>query len=224
MTMKSRLLVGSIIVLLFAGFIGKRLITKPNVVMKSVPYYNTADCMPTWIPDPNEAKRSITHIIGDFTCFDQTGATITRKTILGKIHIANFIFTTCAGLCPQMSHQFKILQDSLIRDTNVVLLSFSVTPQIDSVSRLKDYGEMMGAIPSKWHLLTGDKQAIYDLARKSYFAEEAAGISKDSSQFLHTEHFILADQTGRIRGIYNGTLRLESERLLEDIRTLVNEK
>ncbi len=99
-----------------------------------------------------------------------------------------------------------------------------MTPKTDSVTRLHEYAAMIGANPNKWHMLTGDKAAIYDLARNGYFAEQSAGISKDSSQFLHTEHFVLVDRSCRIRGIYNGTLASENERLLEDIRSIEQEE
>jgi protein SCO1 len=75
-----------------------------------------------------------------------------------------------------------------------------------------------------WHFLTGNKADIYQLARQSYFAEEEIGYNKDSTEFLHTEHFILVDKKKRIRGIYNGTLALEMQQLITDIRVLRDEK
>ena len=103
------------------------------------------------------------------------------------------------------------------------MLSYSVTPWVDSVSRLKKFADKYSIQTDKWHLLTGSTNSIYTLARQSYFAEEETGYSKDSSEFLHTEHFILVDKQGYIRGIYNGTLPLETQRLKEDIDILLKE-
>ena len=100
------------------------------------------------------------------------------------------------------------------------ILSFSVTPWIDDSKKLLDYASFYQIKSNNWHFLTGDKSKIYDLARRSYFAEEDFGFTKDSTDFLHTEHFILVDQNKKIRGIYNGTLRLEAEQLVKDIAVL----
>ena len=102
------------------------------------------------------------------------------------------------------------------------ILSFSVTPWIDSSEKLLEYTKLYNINSNNWCFLTGNKSKIYNLARKSYFAEERFGYTKDSAQFLHTEHFILVDQQKRIRGIYNGTLALEAEQLIKDIVVLKN--
>jgi len=108
-------------------------------------------------------------------------------------------------------------------DSSVVILSYSVTPWIDTPEKLKDFKSRKQIDKQNWHFLTGNKGSIYKLARQSYFAEESLGFSKDSTEFLHTEHFILVDPTGRIRGIYNGTLQLEAEQLIKDIGVLKKE-
>nr|WP_240625846.1 SCO family protein [Spirosoma pollinicola] len=123
-----------------------------------------------------------------------------------------------------MTNLLKAVQDTFRNEPKVQLLSFSVTPWLDSVPQLRRYAKSKGINSTKWHLLTGNRSRIYDLARKSYFAEEAIGFTKDSSEFLHTEHLILVDQTRRIRGIYNGTLPLDIDKLIADIQTLLKEK
>ena len=105
-------------------------------------------------------------------------------------------------------------------DSTVQIVSFTVTPWIDNPDLLKRYKEEYTMNSSNWNFLTGNKNKIYDLARKSYFAEEEIGFTKDSTDFLHTEHFILVDKKLRIRGVYNGTLRLEVEQLIKDINLL----
>ena len=192
---------------------------KPSEILR-LPFYNSPDFTPSFISDSIEITKKITHLIPNFSLLNQDSLLITNKAIEGKIHVANFIFTSCGSICPTMSKNMKILSDSLGENSKVVLLSYSVTPWIDKPHVLKEYKKNQGIENKNWHFLTGEKSAIYTLARKGYFAEEDFGFSKDSSEFLHTEHFILIDKNKRIRGIYNGTLSLEMKKILEDVKTL----
>jgi protein SCO1/2 len=188
-----------------------------------LPYYNEPDFTPIFITDKSEVESKIKHIIADFSFLNQDSILISQKAIEGKIHIANFIFTSCGSICPKMTTNLKIVNDSLKNHSDIVLLSYSVTPWIDTPPVLKNYKAKNEITNPNWHFLTGSKKDIYSLARKSYFAEEDFGFSKDSNEFLHTEHFILVDKTKRIRGIYNGTLELEMQQMLDDIKTLEKE-
>ncbi|RZK76163.1 MAG: SCO family protein, partial [Pedobacter sp.] len=129
-------------------------------------------------------------------------------------------FTGCGSICPGMTQNLKSVSDTLAGRTDVVFLSYSVTPWIDNPCALKKYKNRFDITDRNWHFLTGTKSDIYTLARTSYFAEEDLGFTKDSTEFLHTEHFILVDKHKRIRGIYNGTLRLEMQQLTADILAL----
>jgi protein SCO1 len=192
--------------------------------VKQLPYYNTPDFTPLFLSSDREVKEKVPHTISTFSFIDQWGNNITERHIDGKIHVANFIFTRCGSICPVMTKHMKLLQDQFRNDTSVVLLSYSVTPWADSVTRLKAYADQNEISAPNWHLLTGNKGEIYQLARKSYYAEEDLGYTKDSTEFLHTEHILLVDKTKRIRGIYNGTLQLETEQLIRDIKELQNNK
>lgn len=114
------------------------------------------------------------------------------------------------------------IQKEFGEDDSVMLLSHSVTPEIDSVSVLRDYADEKGVIDAKWNVTTGDKKHIYELARKSYFAvvDEGDGGVQD---FIHTENFILVDKKRQIRGYYDGTQDEEMDRLIGDIKTLQKE-
>lgn len=191
---------------------------------KVLPYYNTPEFTPTFLNSDKEVAQKINHTIGNFSFTNQDNETITQKNVNDKIHVANFIFTSCGSICPVMTKQMKLVEKAFLNDTNLVILSYSVTPWIDSVSRLKKYAAANQIQKSNWYLLTGGKNEIYTLARQSYFAEEDLGFTKDSSQFLHTEHVLLVDKTKRIRGIYNGTLQLEMEQLVKDIQKLKEEE
>lgn len=154
---------------------------------------------------------------------NQDSTVINEKSLNGKIHIANFIFTSCGSICPTITKNMKTVSDYFISDKNIQFLSFSVTPWIDTPSVLKQFKAKYNIKTKNWNFLTGNKSEIYKIARKSYFAEEDIGFSKDSTEFLHTEHFILVDKNRRIRGIYNGTLTLEMQQLIDNIKTLKRE-
>lgn len=187
----------------------------------ALPYYNEPDFTPIFIEDKADVKTKIKHTIGDFSFLNQDSVKVSEKNIEGKIHVANFIFTSCGSICPTMTKNMKMVSASLKNE--LVLLSYSVTPWIDKPSVLKEFKAKNKIENPNWHFLTGSKSAIYQLARQSYFAEEDIGFSKDSTEFLHTEHFVLVDKSKRIRGIYNGTLSLEMQQLIDDIKTLKEE-
>ncbi|MCF1421032.1 SCO family protein [Mangrovimonas futianensis] len=162
------------------------------------------------------------HKISDFKLVNQNGDTITQDVYKDKIYIADFFFTTCQTICPIMTDNMAQLQEKLKDDNQVMLLSHSVTPEIDSVPQLKKYALKKGVIDSKWNLVTGDKKQIYELARKSYLAVKTDG---DGGPFdmIHTENFMLIDKKKQIRGFYDGTNQEDMERLLNDIKTLEKE-
>jgi protein SCO1/2 len=162
------------------------------------------------------------HKIAPFSLTNQNGAIITQKAYENKIYVADFFFTTCPTICPKMTANMGLLQEALKENDQVRLLSFSVTPEIDSVAQLKKYALEKGVIDSKWNLLTGDKKQIYELARKSYLAVKNDG-DGGPHDMIHTENFILVDPEKRIRGFYDGTDTVAMETLLSDIELLQQE-
>lgn len=197
---------------------------QPAAKVEALPYFNTPDFTPVFITSENEKNIKITHTIAPFSFEDQDGKIITNKEVEGKVHVADFIFTSCGSICPKMTNSMNEISAAFEKDKDVVLLSFTVTPWIDTKDVLKRYKENQNITNPNWHFLTGDKAEIYNLARQSYFAEEDIGFTKDSSEFLHTEHFILVDKTQRIRGIYNGTLQPDIQNLIKDIQLLKKEE
>jgi len=183
-----------------------------------LPVYQPADFNPELV-DAEISHIKKYHRVADFSLVNQNGDTITRSDYDGHIYIADFFFTTCPTICPIMTENMTYLQDELRDQPEVLLLSHSVTPEIDSVPRLKEYALEKGVIDAKWNLVTGDKKQIYELARKSYMAVKTDG---DGGPFdmIHTENFILVDKEGRIRGTYDGTRREEMARLLEELQIL----
>jgi len=159
------------------------------------------------------------HQIAPFRLTNQNGKIITQRDYQDKIYVADFFFTTCPTICPKMTENMALIQARILDDSQVKLLSFSVTPQIDSVAQLKRYAIEKEVNDQKWNLVTGDKKEIYTLARKSFLAVKEEG---DGGPFdmIHTENFILVDPEKRIRGFYDGTDIKAMEELLQDITTL----
>lgn len=184
-----------------------------------LPFYNTADFTPEWIEQADPQFKQI-HTIDNFSLTNQNGQTISNKSLEGSIYVADFFFTICPSICPKMTSNLSRIQDAFTAE-QVKITSFSVMPWADSVSVLKNYADVKGIKSNQWHLLTGETEEIYKLARKSFFAEKEIGLDKSSDEFLHTENFILVDTKGRIRGVYNGTLPIEMSRLQQDIQALL---
>ena len=159
------------------------------------------------------------HRIGDFSLLNQNGNNVTQEDYKNKIYVADFFFTTCPDICPIMTGNMLYLQENL-KDTNVMLASFSVTPKIDTVEVLKEYSTLKGVDDSRWNLMTGDKKQIYDLARKSYLVAKAIPDGKNHGM-IHTENFVLVDRDKRIRGYYDGTNIEDMNKLLDDIQILI---
>jgi len=163
------------------------------------------------------------HKIDNFSLLNQNNAIITNETYDGKIYVADFFFTTCPGICPIMKENMITLQDEFIDDDNILLLSHTVMPEIDSVKVLKKYSQEKGVVDSKWNLVTGDKKQIYNLARKSYLVAEDIASSNDY-EMIHTENFVLVDSKRRIRGFYDGTDKNVMSNLINDIKILKREE
>ncbi|WP_199488218.1 SCO family protein [Tenacibaculum sp. E3R01] len=188
----------------------------------TLPFFNSSLFTPEWISKESERYKSI-HSIPNFNLINQDGQDVTKQTYEGKIYVADFFFVSCPGICPVLEKNMSILQEEFKNDKDVLLLSHTVMPSKDSVSVLKKYAEDNNVISGKWNLVTGNKDQIYNLARKAYFADEDFIKTKDENAFVHTENFVLIDKKGRIRGVYNGTLGLDTKRLIRHIKMLKKE-
>ncbi|TMM53711.1 SCO family protein [Maribacter algarum] len=187
-----------------------------------LPYYGDASFTPNWLTPNSDAEKQF-HKIPNFKLVNQLGDTITQNTFDNKIYITDFFFTSCPGICLKMTGNMLKLQKEFQNDDEILFLSHSVTPSIDSVSVLKKYAKKNAIIDGKWHLVTGDKTEIYNLGRNQYFVENDLGIPKDINDFLHTENFLLIDKDKHIRGIYNGLNRASIAQLIIDVKALKNE-
>lgn len=189
-----------------------------NSPVETLPSYHSPDFTPVW----DESAIETPHQVTPFMFTDQHGQKFGTDELQGKIHVMNCFFTVCPSLCPRLMGNLKEVQKVFENDAEVQMISLSVTPERDSVAQLADYAQQ-NDIGKNWHLLTGNKAAIYTTARQSYFVDENIGTELNDNDFLHTENIILADRNGRIRGIYNGSLPLEIEQLIRDIEILKKE-
>jgi len=185
---------------------------------KNLKIYQPIDFNSNLVDDSLEHIKKY-HTIAPFSLTNQNGETVTQDNFKNKIYVADFFFTTCPGICIPMTKNMKQIQDKVSVYGDVMLLSHTVTPAIDSVAQLKKYAIEKEVNDKLWHLVTGDKKQIYNLARKSYFAVLNDGDGGDLDM-IHTENFILIDKAQRIRGTYDGTDSEEISRLLEDIEIL----
>ena len=196
--------------------------------------YNTLNVyQPLPIYQPNNVSNELVdstvqyvkkyHKIADFKLVNQNGKTITQNDYKNKIYVTDFFFTTCQTICPIMTNHMVQIQDKIKNDNEIMLLSHTVTPEIDTVAQLKRYALEKGVNDAKWNLVTGDKKQIYELARKSYLAVKDFG-SGDKYDMIHTENFMLIDKKRQIRGFYDGTDAEAITKLLEDINILKKEK
>lgn len=213
----------TIIVIACKKEVKKPLVDEDTSRVESLPFYNEATFTPRWIK-PNSKQLKGFHKIPEFSLTNQLGEKVTNKTFENKIYVTDFFFTSCSGICPTMTTNMTTVQEAFKDDDSVLLLSHSVTPKYDKVPVLKEYAKNKGVINSKWHLVTGDREQIYNLGRNSYFVEEDLGKEKTVDDFLHTENFILIDTKGFIRGIYNGVHKASVRQLITDIKQLKTEK
>jgi len=188
---------------------------------KELPIFNPADVNPELV-DSTVQYVSKYHTIADFSFTNQNGKTITQKDYEGKIYVADFFFTTCQTICPIMTTNMTEVQKAFSNNPNVMILSHTVTPEIDSVPVLKKYALEKGVVDSKWNMVTGDKKDIYYIARKSYLAVKT-GKPEEMYDMVHTENFVLVDTKRRVRGFYDGTKKEDVQRLIEDINWLLEQ-
>ncbi len=205
----------SILFFVICLFCCKQKSDKNQISKKGLPYFNSADFTPEW--------DTPKHKIPEFSFVNQEGKKVTNDTFRDKIYIVDFFFTSCPGICPRLTKSMGALQKFYKDEDDVMLLSHTVMPWKDSIPILKDYAQKHTVNSSKWHLVTGDKDKLYNMARLGYFADEDFTKTQDEDRFIHTENFVLVDKKGYIRGVYNGTVPIDLERLKRHIDILLTE-
>lgn len=167
---------------------------------------------------------TVYHAIPEFEFTDQSGKSYGSKDLKDKIYVANFFFTSCPTICPQMQTLMKKVHDTddFEKLSDFKLISFTVDPDNDTPEVLSSFADRVGADPKRWHFLTGNREAIYKLAFDGYMANTMQD-SLAPGGFLHSELMFLIDRNKNIRGIYEGTSLKDVKRLIDEIKVLVAE-
>jgi len=188
--------------------------------------------------------------IPEFNFIDQNGKSFSQRNTDGKVYVAEYFFTTCKGICPKMNTSMRRIYDQFKNEKDFIIVSHTCMPEVDSVSLLKQYEKKMltGIIlknqdgsfklshqtadsnifyeNNNWKFVTGNKSELYKLARQGYMIGNGKSDSTQriENQFLHTQFFALVDRYGRVRGIYDGLIEDEIQKLMKDIPDVLKEK
>ena len=165
---------------------------------------------------------TIQHTIPPFSFTDQDGQTVTEKTVTGKIYVADFFFTTCPSICPIMTGNLKTVQDEFKDNQNIMILSHSIDPDHDTPQVLKKFATDLGVEGNQWQFLTGEKEKIYEIGQKNYLSTAKEDKTADGG-YIHSGAFILVDKEKHVRGMYDGTTEEGTQKLIADIKTLLDE-
>jgi len=195
-------------------------------VKKTLPIINPIDLKAEMV-DPELLRVGNGHTIAEFSFQNQLGKITTDKDVSGKVFVVEYFFTTCGTICPKMNIQMQRVQKAYLGNENFKILSFTVNPEVDSVAQMKRYADSHGAKSNQWFFLTGDKNKLYEMARKSFFVlkpQEAQNLGGVESDFIHTNNFVLIDRKMRIRGYYEGTVPHAVDQLIDDVQLLLKEE
>lgn len=169
----------------------------------------------------DDNQDTVYHSIADFAFINQVSDTIRKEDMAGKIYVADFFFTTCPTICPVMKKEMLRVYEQFKGEPNFRILSHTIDPTHDTQAVLQDYAEKLG-VPdaATWNFLTGDQEKIFEIGQTSYLTTTMAD-DMEPGGFLHSGAFLLVDQQGRIRGVYDGTKTEQVDRLLADIPKLL---
>jgi protein SCO1/2 len=169
-----------------------------------------------------ETNDTVYHTIADFSFTNQDGKQVTNADVLGKVYVADFFFTSCPTICPVMKKQMLRIFEAYKNEPDFMILSHTIDPTYDTVALLKDYSLRLGIEDAKtWNFLTGDQEKIFEIGQTSYLTT-AMNDKNEPGGYLHSGAFVLIDQQGRIRGVYDGTKETQVNLLIKDIPKLLS--
>ncbi len=200
------------------------MVTQANT--PALPFINPTDVQSEMV-DSSVQNIGRNHKIGAFRLLDEQNKIITDEVIKGKVCVVEYFFTTCGSICPIMNQQMQRVQTAFDGNAAFEILSFTVDPENDRPEQLLQYAKSHAYRTGQWHFITGKKEALYSLARTSFFVlkpAEAANLGDAGSDFIHTNNFVLVDQDRHIRGYYDGTNAAEVDQLILDIENLLESK
>src|SRR5690606_6416120 len=197
-----------------------------NSSPETLPYLGNRHTEEIAVVDPVSSDTTyqtdtVYHKIASFSFLNQEGETITNKDVEGKVYVADFFFTSCPTICPIMKKEMLRVYDAYKDSRDFQILSHTIDPSHDTVELLKDYAERLGVEDaSTWHFLTGDQERIFEIGQTSYLST-AMEDKNAPGGLLHSGAFVLIDQEGHIRGVYDGTKEDQVDKLLADIPKLL---
>jgi protein SCO1/2 len=174
------------------------------------------------IVDGKEVIDTLYATVPPFSFINQEGDTVTQALVQHKIYVADFFFVSCPTICPIMKREMLRVYQAYKGDTALYLLSHTIDPQHDTIALLKQFATDLGVEGQQWQFLTGQREKIYEMAEKGYYAT-ALPDSTEPGGFVHSGGFILVDRQGRVRGIYDGIDAQKVDELIADIALLKKE-
>jgi protein SCO1/2 len=161
-------------------------------------------------------------VVLPFKFINQDGQIVTEKDMAGKIYVAEYFFTTCTGICPDMNKNLKKVYDEFRDEKDFYILSHTSQPEVDSAAKLKQFAENMGVDTRKWIFLTGRKDSLYNMARVSYTIDDPVNNLKNIEEdFLHTQFWALVDREGKVKKVYDGLEESEVKAMIRQIKRML---
>ena len=170
-----------------------------------------------FVQEINRPKLPVLGTVKPFTLSSSENKLFHSDKLRGKVWIADFFFTTCSDICPMMTKHMASLHRTFELERDIDLVSFTVNPENDSPQALNDYAKKFNANTQKWFFLTGSREALTEVALKSF------KLGDIKEPIFHSTYFTLVDRYGFIRGYYDGTQQEEVNRLFKDAARLLKE-
>lgn len=167
-----------------------------------------------------EVTDTIYHVIEPYFLLAHDSSEFTNERVKGKVHVANFFFTSCPSICPAMMEQMKRFNENTSDIKELIILSHTIDPRRDSIPKLVQYRTDKGITDENWFFLYGEREYVHELAQLSYVINAGVDSLADGG-FMHSEHFILIDREGHVRGLYEGTDNEQVDLLEKDLRNLL---
>ena len=158
-----------------------------------------------------------------FSLHNQDNQVVTEAILKDKVYVTDFFFTTCPTICPLMKRQMVRIYEAYDNNPDLVLVSHTVDPETDTVEVLHNFAEGLGIETKRWQLLTGPQEEIFAIAKNNYML----GALKDENSpggYIHSGSFVLVNKDKKILGYYDGTDAKEVDKLITDLRGLLDEK
>ncbi|PJZ81835.1 SCO family protein [Leptospira meyeri] len=187
----------------------------------TLPYFRGRDLEAFWT-DKNQ-KPSNVRKVDPFSFKNQLNQNFSESDLKGKITVVSFFFAKCHGLCPNIIRNLKFVQSEIAKSKNIQIVSYSVTPDLDTPPELKKFAEEKGIYSNYWNLITGDREEIFKIARNTFQADTNTTNKDVTRDFVHSEQVFLIDKDLCFRGIYNGNRSESIKTMLADIKILTDE-